>query len=95
MSLDLLINIDASGMSSALQKYANIKYKKKYPFGALWTTCQNNNELFQGDILQQYYYQSKIMIGIMPTGKSLENLEEIAFFGACQIILINNGKTHL
>ena len=67
-------------MSSALQKYANIKYKKKYPFGALWTTCQNNNELFQEDILQQYYYQSKIMIGIMPTGKSQENLEEIAFF---------------
>lgn len=80
-SFDLVI--DASGMNSLIRnKFADIKLNKPYPYGAVWGVCEDKDQLLGRDILQQRYDKAKIMVGILPIGKTPENpiKDHVAFF---------------
>ena len=74
--------IDASGINSILRnKYGSIKLSKTYPYGALWGICEDPNQKFAKNVLQQRYDRASTMIGILPVGKHPDKKgEHITFF---------------
>lgn len=62
--------VDASGYRSALRnRYAQIRVKKPYPHGAVWAVCQDPDQRFGGQALQQRYIGAHTMAGAMSVGR--------------------------
>ena len=79
-SFDLVI--DASGAKSALRAQSpHIKLNKPYPYGAVWGVCEDANQAFGKNSLQQRYHGAGIMIGALAIGKRPSDKKEtLAFF---------------
>ncbi|PZP55365.1 MAG: hypothetical protein DI586_07110 [Micavibrio aeruginosavorus] len=74
--------VDASGTRSALRsKSPYIKLNKPYPYGAIWGVCEDANQAFGGNSLQQRYDGAGIMMGALAIGKRPSDQKEtLAFF---------------
>jgi 2-polyprenyl-6-methoxyphenol hydroxylase-like FAD-dependent oxidoreductase len=69
---DFDLIVDASGAHSAIRdKYADIKYRKPFSYGALWGVCEDTG-LIPNDILQQRFQRANISIGIIPIGRKTD-----------------------
>ena len=72
----------ADGSRSNLRQESGLLIRDQpYPWGALWTICNDRNDQFN-DALEQVFDTAKIMIGALPVGRTDANAKKelISFF---------------
>lgn len=73
--------VDCSGAKSQLRKkYAHVKLDKPYPFGAIWAIVKLKDKQFRLDTLAQRYKNADSMIGVLPVGQLMGDVDSSASF---------------
>lgn len=73
--------VDASGTHSVIRdKYASIRYRRPFTYGALWGVCEDTGAL-PGNVLQQRFDGAKVSIGLIPIGRTPDagNKQHVGF----------------